>query len=153
MCAYYRRFIEKFLYIAKPLYELNKKNIKFVWSKKKNDTFEKLKSNLISKPILVLLNISKPFKVQCDACEYSFGALFLQERHVIAYESRRLNDHEKNLGICEKELLAILHALAMWKHYLLGTPFILHTDHQSLKYFLTQTKLSGTQMRWANVLS
>ena len=51
-----------------------------------------------------------------------------------------------------KELLAILHALATWKHYLLGTPFILRTDNQSLKYFLTQTKLSDKQIRWANFL-
>ena len=54
-----------------------------------------------------------------------------------------MNDHEKNLGIYEKELLDMTHALYTWKHYLLGTPFILcHADRQSLKYFLTQTKLS-----------
>ena len=46
-----------------------------------------------------------------------------------------------------------MHALATWKHYLLGTPIVLRTDHQSLKYFLTQTKLSDKQMRWANFLS
>ena len=49
--------------------------------------------------------------------------------------------------------MSILHALDSWKHYLLGTPFILRTDHQSLKYFMTQTKMSDKQMRWANVLS
>ena len=77
----------------------------------------------------------------------------LQEGHAIAYESRRLNNDEKTLGIYEKELLAVLHALSVWKHYLLGTPFILRMDHQSLKYFMTQTKLSEKQMRWANFLS
>ena len=79
--------------------------------------------------------------------------MLLQEGHAIAYKSRRLNEHEKNLGIYEKELLAIMHALAMWKHYLLGTPFVLRMDDQSLKYFLMQTKLSDKQMRWANFLS
>ena len=77
----------------------------------------------------------------------------LQERHAIAYESRRLNNHAKKLGIYEKELFAIWHALDSWKHYFLGTPFNLHIDHQSLKYFLMQTKLSDKQMRWANFLS
>ena len=77
----------------------------------------------------------------------------LEEGNAIACESRRLNDHEKDLGIYEKEFLAILHALDSWKHYLLGTPFILRTDHQSLKYFMTQTKLSDKQMRWAYFLS
>ena len=53
---------------------------------------------------------TKPFEVQCDACGHCLGAVLLQEGHAIAYESRRLNDQEKNLGIYEKELLAILHA-------------------------------------------
>ena len=121
--------------------------------RKKNDSFEKLKAKLISQPMLILPDLSKPFEVQCDACGHSLGAVLLQEGHAIAYESRRLNDYEKDLGIYEKELLAILHALDTWKHYLLGTPFILRTDHQSLKYFMTQTKLSDKQMRWANFLS
>ena len=63
-----------------------------------------------------------------------------------------LHEQEKNLGIYEKELLAVIHALDSWKHYLLGTSFVIHTDHQSIKYFMTQTKLSEKQMRWANFL-
>ena len=153
MCAYYRRFIEKFSFIARPLHDLTKKNVKYVWTNKENESFENLKTKLISQPVLILPDLSKPFEVQCDACGHCLGAVLLQEGHAIAYESRRLNDQEKNLGIYEKELLAILHALDTWKHYLLGTPFILRTDHQSLKYFMTQTKLSDKQMRWANFLS
>ena len=72
----------------------------------------------------MLSDLEKPFKVQCDACGHSLGLVLLQEGHATAYKSRRLNKNEKNLGIYEKELLAIMHALAMWKHYLLGTPFI-----------------------------
>ena len=79
--------------------------------------------------------------------------MLLEEGHAIAYESKRLNNHEKNLGIYEKEFLAIMHALDTWKYYLLGTPFILRTDHQSLNYFLMQTKLSDKQTQWANFLS
>ena len=91
-----------------------------------------LKEKLISQPISILPDLSKSFEVQCDACGHSFGAVLLQEGHAIAYESRRLNNQKKNLGIYEKELLVILHALDTWKHYLLGTPFILRTDHQIL---------------------
>ncbi|MCO5562904.1 hypothetical protein L7F22_016540 [Adiantum nelumboides] len=112
-----------------------------------------LKQKLTSQPVLVLPDLSKPFDVQCDACGDCYGAILLQERHAIAYESRRLRSYEQVLGIYEKELLAILHALYSWKHCLLGTPFILQTDHQNLKYFMTQTKLSDKQMRWANSLS
>ncbi|MCO5611700.1 hypothetical protein L7F22_065958 [Adiantum nelumboides] len=153
MCAYYRRFIEKFSLIASPLHDLTKKNVKYVWTEGKQEAFDKLKQKLTSQPVLVLPDLSKPFEVQCDACGDCLGAVLLQEGHAIAYESRRLNSDEQILGIYEKELLAVLHALDSWKHYLLGTPFILRTDHQSLKYFMTQTKLSDKQMRWANFLS
>ncbi|MCO5587389.1 hypothetical protein L7F22_041338 [Adiantum nelumboides] len=153
MCAYYRRFIEKFSLIAGPLHDLTKKNVKYVWTEGKQEASDKLKQKLTSQPVLVLPDLSKPFEVQCDACGDSLGAVLLQEGHAIAYESRRLSSDEQILGIYEKELLAVLHALDSWKHYLLGTPFILRTDHQSLKYFMTQTKLSDKQMRWANFLS
>ncbi|MCO5602994.1 hypothetical protein L7F22_057136 [Adiantum nelumboides] len=154
MCAYYRCFIENFSLIVGPLHDLTKKNVKYVWTERKQEAFDKLKQNLTSRPVLVLPDLSKPFEVQCDACGDCLGAVLLQEGHAaIAYESRRLDSDEQILGIYEKELLAVLHALDSWKHYLLGTPFILQTDHQSLKYFMTQTKLSDKQMRWANFLS
>ncbi|MCO5580733.1 hypothetical protein L7F22_034603 [Adiantum nelumboides] len=153
MCAYYRRFIEKFSLIAGPLHDLTKKNVKYVWTERKQEAFDKLKQKIISQPVLVLPDLSKPFEVQCDACGDCFGAVLLQEGHAIAYESRRLSSDEQILGIFEKELLAVLHALDSWKHYLLETPFILRTDHQSLKYFMALTKLSNKQMRWANFLS
>ncbi len=69
------------------------------------------------------------------------------------YESQRFNDQERVLGIYEKELLAAIHALESWKHYLLGTPFVFRTYHQILRYFMTQTKLGEKQMWWANFLS
>ncbi|MCO5597790.1 hypothetical protein L7F22_051872 [Adiantum nelumboides] len=153
MCAYYRRFIEKFSLIAGPLHDLTKKNVKYVWTEKRQQAFDTLKQKLISQPVLALSDLSKPFEVQCDGCGDCLGAVLLQEGHAIAYESRRLSSDEQILGIYEKELLAVLHALDSWKHYSLGNPFILQTDHQSLKYFMTQTKLSDKQMRWANFLS
>ena len=77
----------------------------------------------------------------------------MQDGHVVAYESRVLLKAEKSLQIYEKELLAVIHALSTWKHYLLGADFIVQTDHQTLRYFLTQAKLSEKHMRWANFLS
>ncbi|MCO5588727.1 hypothetical protein L7F22_042686 [Adiantum nelumboides] len=153
ICAYYRRFIEKFSLIAGPLHDLTKKNVKYVWTEKKQQAFDTLKQKLTSQPVLALPDLSKPFEVQCDACGDCLGAVLLQEGHAIAYESRRLSSDEQILGIYEKELLVVLHALDSLKHYLFGTPFILRTDHQSLKYFMTQTKLSDKQMRWENFLS
>ena len=91
--------------------------------------------------------MSKPFEVQCDACGHSLGEILVQEGYAIAYKIRRLNEHKKNLGIYEKELLVVIHALDTWKHYLLGTPLIIRTDHQSIKYFMTQTKLFDKKIR------
>ncbi|MCO5580312.1 hypothetical protein L7F22_034178 [Adiantum nelumboides] len=95
----------------------------------------------------------KPFVVQCDACGNSLGAVLMHDGRVVAYESRVFSDRERTLQIYEKEMLAIMHALYSWKHFLLGADFIVQTDHQTLRYFLTQAKLSEQHMRWANFLS
>ena len=152
MCSYYRRFIEKFSVLARPLHDLTKKKVQFKWTAKENQAFKDLKERLMLQPLLVLPDLKMPFEVYCDASGKSIGAVLLQEGHPVAYESWHLHEQEKNLGIYEKELLAVIHALDSWKHYLLGTTFVIHTDHQSIKYFMTQTKLSEKQMRWANFL-
>ena len=139
--------LAKFSQVAGPLHDLTKKSVKYLWTAKEKKAFDMLKEKLTTQPVLKLPDLSKPFEVQCDACGDCLGVVLLQEGHAIAYESRRLNANERVFGIYEKELLAVLHALETWKHYLLGTPFILRTDHQSLKYFMTQTKLSNKQMR------
>ena len=73
--------------------------------------------------------------------------------HPIAYESRKLNAAEGNYATHEKELLAVIHALRTWRHYLLGNHFIVVTDHNSLKYLHTQPTLSRRQARWAEFLA
>ena len=79
MCAYYRCFIEKFSLIVGPLHDLTKKNVKYKWTKKENESFEKLKKKLIPLPILILSDLSKPFEIQCDASGHCLGEKLLQE--------------------------------------------------------------------------
>lgn len=98
-------------------------------------------------------DLQKAFVVQCDACGNVIDAVLIQDGIVVTYEGRILHGTEKNLQVYEKETLAIIHALSMWKHYLLGTIFVVQTNHQTLCYFLTQTKLSEKYMQWANFLS
>ncbi|MCO5601473.1 hypothetical protein L7F22_055594 [Adiantum nelumboides] len=136
-----------------PLHDLTKKKAKYVWTPKENTAVMQLKAKLMTQPLLVLPDLKKPFEVHCDTCGDSIGAVLSQEGHPIAYESRRLNSQERGLGVYEKELISVIHALQSWKHYLLGTAFVIYTDHQSIRYFMTQTKLSKKQMRWANFLS
>ena len=129
------------------------KGDKFCWLEWEREAFALLKQNLSTKPIPILPDLWKAFMVQCDACGSSIGEVLMQDGHVVAYESRVLLKAEKALQIYEKELLAVIHALSTLKHYLLGADFIVHTDHQTLRYFLTQAKLSEKHMRWANFLS
>ena len=87
----------------------------------------------MTQPLLILLDLKKTFEVHCDACGESLGTVLSQEGHPIAYESCHLQGQEKTLGIYEKVLLAMIHVIDVWKHYLLGTLFIICTDHQSIK--------------------
>ena len=76
-----------------------------------------------------------------------------QEGHVIAYESRKLNIHEKNYATYDLELAAVIYALKMWRHHLIGRNFILMTDNRGLKYPLDQPNLNAKQARWLVFLS
>ncbi|MCO5607478.1 hypothetical protein L7F22_061674 [Adiantum nelumboides] len=71
----------------------------------------------------------------------------MQEGRVIAYESRMFSKLEMTVQIYEEELLAVIHALTQWRHYLRGADFTVFTDHQSLRYFLSQKQLLEKQMR------
>ncbi|MCO5602618.1 hypothetical protein L7F22_056752 [Adiantum nelumboides] len=92
------------------------------------------------------------FKLQCDVCGSSIGAVLLQDEHAIAYKSKVLRGPENHMQIYE-ELLAVIHALESWKHYLLGADYTVHTNHQSLRYFLTRAKLFEKHLSWANFSS
>ena len=78
---------------------------------------------------------------------------FNLERHIIAYESRKLNIHEKNYATYDLELGVVIHALNMWHHHLIGIKFILMIDNKGLKYLLDQSKLNTRQARWIAFLS
>ncbi|MCO5598493.1 hypothetical protein L7F22_052590 [Adiantum nelumboides] len=152
LCSYCRRFIRFFAEIAAPLHDLTRKSVVFRFGERHQQAFKLLKEKLTTEPVLILPNLRKSFQVQCDACGSRIGAMLMQDGHVIAYESRVLRGPEKHMQIYE-ELLAVIHALESRKHYLLGADFIVQTDHQSLRYFLTQTKLSEKHLSWANFLS
>jgi hypothetical protein len=88
-----------------------------------------------------------------NACKEGLGGVLMQEGSVICYESQKLNEHEVNYVTHDLELTAIVHALKMWRHYLLGRKFVLMTDHCGLRYFFDQPKLNARQARWMALLS
>ena len=131
---------------------LLKKNKVFSWSQTAEEAFILLKGALISDPILALPDFSKPFLVTTDASGQAIGGVLSQERRPIAYESRKLRTHELNYPTHDLELLAVVHALKMWRHYLLGNSFTIKTDHKSLKWIFTQPKLNMRQRKWLELL-
>ena len=90
MAGYYRRFIEGFSKLAKPMTALLEKNAKFVWSKQCQDSFEELKKILTSALVLVLPDLTKSFSIYCDASRQGLGYVLMQEGRVVAYASRQL---------------------------------------------------------------
>lgn len=150
--SYYRRFISSFSSIASPLHDLTKKKAKFQWTLKEHTAFLTLKQRVMSQPFLKGPNLKKTFEVHCDVFGDNVGAVLSQGGQSIAYESHCFHSKERSLGIYEKKLIFVIHALDSWKHYLLGTPFIIRIDRQNVHYFVTQTKLPDKRMRWANFL-
>ncbi|GKA62190.1 putative reverse transcriptase domain-containing protein [Tanacetum coccineum] len=121
LVGYYRRFIEGFSKIAKPMTKLTQKKVKFHWGDKAETTFQLIKQKLCSAPILALPEGSKDFIVYCDASIKGLGAVLMQREKVIAYASRQLKIHEKNYTTHDLELGAGVFALKIWRHYMYGT--------------------------------
>ena len=104
-------------------------------------------------PTLKIADPETDCVVWTDACKEGLGGILTQEGHVICYESRKLKKHEKNYATHDLELAAIVHALKMWRHYLIGRKFELRTDHLGLKYIFDQPNLNARQARWLEVIS
>jgi len=137
LVGYYRRFIPDFSKIAKPMTRLLQKDVKFVWSQECEVAFTTLRHLLTTAPVLAQPDIEKPFDVFCDASGTGLGCVLMQEGRVIAYASRQLRKHEANYPTHDLELAAVVHALKLWRHYLLGNLCHIYTDHKSLKYIFT----------------
>ncbi|GJW46764.1 putative reverse transcriptase domain-containing protein [Tanacetum coccineum] len=153
LAGYYRRFIEGFSKIAKPMTKLTQKNVKFDWTEKAEAAFQLLKKKLCSAPILTLPKGIENFVVYYDASCKGLGPVLMQKEKVIAYASRQLKIHEKNYTTHDLELRAVVFALKMWRHYLYGTKCVVFTDHKSLQHILDQKELNMRQRRWLELLS
>ena len=153
LAGYYRRFIIHFSARSTPLTELTKDDIPFVWSDACQKAFDDIKQALISAPILRHPDFGRPFLLDTDACKYGLGAILMQvdtdsgAEYVVCYASRKLNPAEQKWNTTEQEALAIIWAIEHFRSYLLGTPFIVRSDHSSLQW-LYKAK-HGRLARWA----
>jgi hypothetical protein len=152
MVGYYRRFIAGSLKIARPMTGLLANKVEFKWTQKCQEAFEALKEKLTTTPVLILSDMHKPFSVYCDASYAGLECVLTQEGRVVAYSSRQLKVHEKNYPIHDLELVAVVHALKTWRHYLYGQKCDVYIDHKSLKYIFTQSELNMRQQRWLELI-
>ena len=156
--GYYRRFIRDFSSIAAPLSELTKEDVRFEWTVKQQQAFDRLKKAIVTGPVLALPDPDLPFVLHTDASGFAVGAVLSQPQpdgllRPIAFLSKKMLDAETRYPTHEQELLAIVHALKTWRHYLHGRKFTVFTDHHSLRYFKTQPQLSLRQSRWKDKIA
>lgn len=165
MSGYYRRFIQDYAKIAKPLTSLlrgvdgrvsknqSKNKIVHLDSKALN-AFNNLKNCLVSKEVVLTHpNFEKEFHLTTDASDYAIGAVLSQDKKPIVFLSRTLTNTEENYATNEKEMLAIIWALTSLRSYLYGSRKIkIYTDHQPLTYALSNKNTNSKMKRWKAIL-
>jgi len=160
LANYYRRFIEGFATVARPLHDLVKKDKKWEWTEREEKAFKELKGRFTKEPVLAAPDIDKKMRMEVDASDYATGGVLSVECEdglwrPVAFLSKSLNETERNYEIHDKEMLAIIRGLEAWRHLLEGaqTKFEIWTDHKNLEYFMKAQKLNRRQARWALYLS
>lgn len=160
---FYRRFIQNYSRIAKPLTDLTRKQEPWQWGVAQQSAFDGLRLSLMSAPLLRYFDHSLETRVETDASGGVLAAVMSQRQeddddwHPVAFWSKTMNGPELNYAIHDKELMAIVKSLEAWRSELEGlqraTPFEVITDHRALEYFMTKRLLNSRQANWADLLS
>ena len=157
---FYRRFIQDFARITRPLHDLTKKDHPWIWGASQQQAFNTLKNSFTLQPILAMWTPDRPTRLEVDASGFATGGVLLQQLddglwHPIAFQSESMVEAERNYEIYDKEMLAVIRALEDWRHYLEGLPdpFTIVTDHRNLEYWRTAQNLTRRQACWSLYLS
>ena len=160
LANYYRQFMKDFAKLAQPLNNLTRKEEKWRWRSEQQEAFEQLKHVFISRPLLVVPDIDKKFRVEADTSNFVTGGVLSikcedNKWRLVTYISKSLNETERNYKIYNKELLAVIRCLEVWRHFLeeSRSKFKVWTDHKNLEYFMSNQKLNCQQAQWALYLS
>lgn len=156
LCAYYRRFVKNFSVIAGPLNALTRKNIRFEWTSETQESFERLKTEMATAPVLRQPREDAEFLLDTDASHHAWGAVLAQivdgREHVVEYYSKTFSRPELNYCVTRKELLAVIKSVQHFQPYLLGRHFTVRTDHASLKWLMNFKNPEGQTARWIEIL-
>ncbi|GJS41324.1 reverse transcriptase domain-containing protein, partial [Tanacetum coccineum] len=154
--GFYRRFIQDFSKIARPMTHLLEKETPFFFSKECIESFNILKRKLTEAPILIALDWDLPFKLMCDASDFAIGAVLGQRKNKhfqpIHYASKTMNEAQTHYTTTEKELLAVVYAFEKFRSYLVMSKSIVYTDHSAIKYLFAKKDAKARLMRWILLL-
>lgn len=153
MCNFYRKFIENYSKIARPLYEATSKSTSFTWGAKQDEAFNTLKKKMIETPVLIHFNPNEECELRTDACGYGIGSVLLQkyenQMHPVAYISRTLTKAEQNYTVSELEALGVIWSLNYLRHLVYGRHIRIITDHHALCWLKSIKDLTGRLARWS----
>ena len=158
LASYYRRHVEGFSDLAKPLSELTRKNQSFIWGSDQQQAFEILKDRLMNYPVLAPPLPEGRFIIDTDASDFAMGAVLQQEQNgnirVISYVSKTFDAAEHQYCTTKKELAAVIYALKTFRHYVFGTEkFLLRTDHGALNSLFRVPAPIQQQARYLDFLA
>jgi hypothetical protein len=120
----------------------------FEWTPRHEASFQEMKKRLTTAPFLTMPDMERPFSIYCDASGQGLGCVFMQDGHVVAYASRQLRKHEEKYPTHDLKLAIVVHALKIWRHYIIEKRCEVYSDHKILKYIFTQPDLNVRQRRW-----
>jgi hypothetical protein len=150
--GFYRRFIQNFSQVARPLTHLLAKDALFVFTEDFLQAFHTLKKALVSAPVIQPPNWHLPFEIMCEASDYAVGAVLDQSKdkkqYAISYASKTLIGPQLNYATTEKELLVVVFAIEKFMSYLVGAMFIVYTDQATLKYLLMKKDVKPHLIQW-----
>jgi len=154
MTGWYHRFIPRYAELACPLTDLLKSKSKIVWTEAAENSFNRLRTCLISAPILSTPNFHEPFTIQCDASDKALGAVLTQgegkHERVIAFLSKKFTAPQRKYAATEKECLAVIVAVKKFRQYIEGSKFTVITDCAALKWLAKfNDATNGRLCRWA----
>ncbi|GJX12423.1 reverse transcriptase domain-containing protein [Tanacetum coccineum] len=154
--GFYRRFIQDFSKIARPMTHLLEKETPFFFSKECIESFNTLKRKLTEAPILIAPDWDLPFELMCDASDFAIGAVLGQRKNKhfqpIHYASKTMTEAQAHYTTTEKELLAVVYAFEKFRSYLVLSKSIVYTDHSAIKYLFTKKDAKPRLMRWILLL-
>ena len=153
LASYYRRFVEDFARVARPLHRLTERTATFDWTDECQAAFDELRRRLTSTPVLAYPNFTRQFILDTDASDTGIGAVLSQvddegRERVVAYGSRLLTKPERRYCVTRRELLAVVTFTRQYRSYLMGQRFLLRTDHGSLVWLRNFHEPEGQLARW-----